>query len=157
MTGRGVRLRNNNYLPEAGLLVLLPPLQPTTDTTLRARTRATRTRFIEDSSKLWPQIEQQRGSSCGQADPDPDLLFYRVPKPAAFPLGSRPQPIPRLRVMLSSTGLAAPRSHPCPHRYKAGCVIPGFFSFPTIFSCHFDSWICSKAFTQPAELQALCL
>jgi hypothetical protein len=41
-----------NYLVVEGLVVLLPPPQPTTDTTPRARTSATRIRFIVNSSSV---------------------------------------------------------------------------------------------------------
>ena len=118
-------------------MVLPPPLQPmleATDKTPRARTSATRIRFIESSSKLWPQIEQQRGSSWGQADPDPDLLFCGVANRDRFPLENHPQPIPRLRVGFSSTGQSDPSASPVdPIDTKPAGLFPQFFHFWRIF------------------------
>jgi hypothetical protein len=98
--------------------VVLPPLQPmleaATETIPKAKTSATRTRFIVISPKLWPQIEQQRGSSRGQADPDPDLLFCRVTNRAASRWGTFRNPFLGCGLGSPRRAGAASRPHPLP-------------------------------------------
>ena len=59
----------------AGLLVALPPPQPTTAVTLSANTRARITRFIGNSSNLWPQDRTTERFHLVQDDPAPTFCL----------------------------------------------------------------------------------